>query len=170
MTTKIISCYVLINSSLIGGKIFINCEGSSDWAILGDLVDHVGFTGSVVDSLTIPFIVIESGLVLRDALSITLRSLITFSWWAWLSVLGSTLEWVWLAGLLVSKKITSDNTVSLPVSVSHAWETSLASTTASLAAGKNVGWGDSWLRFSLREDADSVAHSFNRGESPAGSA
>jgi len=170
MSTKLRSSNVLIHTCLVWDKIFINCEGTFDWSIGEDFSHDLWFVVGKwewVSSWDFIFSI--------------------FSFWfgmAWFSTFGCWLgftarliltgsvmiawgEGVGFAPVLISKKMSSDQTLVFKVSPGTWWETTVASHTAceSTTCQQVFSW-DSGLKGLLGFDTDSVTHGFSSTEGP----
>lgn len=162
-----------VDSRLVGEEIFIDRKGDFDWSIGGNFGFHLGNSSDRVSILSMVLVLHVGSLVFWNTLSGT-----RWGWhntWARLilrtfNVVSAWGQKIWLASVLVSVEITSNQTSVDEVAPSGAWVSTIATHTARTAAGSQVLGGNSSLDGLVRSNADSVGHGFGGSESPAGTA
>ena len=143
VASQSLTALVLVNTALVSQEILVDSEGSLHRTVLGNLSDQVAGSVDLVHMLGLGLVLRVSGGVVRIALLVA-----SWSWvlllWTRLVVLGSDvvgtwLEWVRLTPSVVSVKVAGNESGVPPVEPSWVQETSVATISASVATGQQVG-------------------------------
>lgn len=162
---------MLINSALVRKEIFINREGNFDGSVFHDFslngfnagIDSVGIRGEMFVLFVfsgvarVTFFFASGGGDFLRAGSVFSRNMMVAGF-----------QGISLAVGVVSVKISSDNSGRFVPIPSRTGITTITTHTARSAAGNHILGRNSSLIFLSRSDTDSIRHSFNGTESPAG--
>jgi hypothetical protein len=161
MATEFRAGNVLVNTTLVGNKVFIDSEGSSDGALGADFLHDVGLRRNAVNALGVNLVTGE------------IRSIL-----AGLGALGGGVvilgarrvvrghNMVRTSGERIGEASVWNNTLALKVVPRHLWVSTIAAFTASpLAAGKHIGSGKNNLVSGC--DAKTVIECLSGSKCPA---